>query len=302
MKCKKIMSLLMVALTIAIGTVTFGQGAYAAETPNNTSLAKGSEPIKAKPHKEVTNEYLKMKKLSNTSTTELKAQGLNDSDIQQIKSMDVKKEYSEHIKKLANYSEDKLKKSGYTSKQINAIKNYDGSEQMTEDSSSSVTVNTSEDYYNADDDRTDAVIDFSFQWDGQPFCKFTDSMAVCWSEGLYIDRGDSYCDVTYIATADGDNDDSSTVRRDPSVDGAGTVGAKFSFAVMTDFNTVTLANSGSGQVHLYKNSKVSMFGLRAGYVHAELSASPSISFTSAPSISIGSSAEELDNSLQYWNA
>lgn len=300
MNLKKIMSLLTVALTIAIGTVTFGQGAYAAEIPNNTTSTSIAKDSQTKTHKEITNEYLKMKELSKKSVSELKLQGLKDSAIQQVKSNDIKKEYSEHIKKMATYSNDELKKMGYTSKQINAIQNYDGSEQMTVDAASSVTVYTSKSSYEASSSRTDAVIDFSFSWEGQPFMKFTDTLAVCWSEGLYIDRSDSYCKVTYRASADGNQHATSTARVKPEIDGAGTIGARFNFDVMTDFNTVTVVTGGYGQVHLYKKAYVSMFGLRASYVHAELNVKPGISFKGVPSISISSGSEELDYSLQYW--
>ena len=69
---------------------------------------------------------------------------------------------------------------------------------------------------------------------------------------------------------------------------------------MIDFNNQCIITRGNGRVYLYKNNKVSMFGLRASYMHKTVIAgSPSISYPGGVSISAGYNTTEEDYSLQY---
>jgi len=125
-------------------------------------------------------------------------------------------------------------------------------------------------------------------------------MAFSWSEGMYVISSGSTCKLVYKDTT-GTPGKITNRTSNFSPDGAGNVGGSFKFPVLIDFNKVTVINSASGTIYLFKIGRVPMIGLRASYGHQTLGVgSPSVSFPAGASISFGSNVDEIATSLKYW--
>lgn len=280
----KIIAIVLVII-IGMGTITF---------------ATESKNLEDKEIK--TNEYLKLKELKKESEDTLIKSGISKEARDLLKEMDVKEEYSKHIKKMASYSDSNLMELGYQEPQIFAIRNYDGSEEMTVSAASSVAVTTSKlaITYVSGSNTTYYVINYSFQWEGQPFWKFTDAMAFSWSEGMYVNTLLCSCNLVYKDwTGNVGKKTYKTSEFEP--DGAGNVGGVYEYPVLLSINYSTIISSGSGTIYLFKIEEVPMIGLRASYAHKiVLMGSPSISFPAGASIGFGFNTQEAAYSLKYW--
>lgn len=243
---------------------------------------------------DVKNEYLEMKKLQSEPESKLRTLGFEDESIKEIKQLDVDKEYSNHIYSLQKYSNKELKQFNYSDKQINLIKNFDGDVSQLTLLGSSCRTYISKSSFVKSGNRTKAVLNFSFKWNGVPYFKYRDALVFAWNNGLYVDKNKSYLNVTYK----GRYNSQMVQRASQKIIGTQDSGVNYTFPVNIGKMNVS---HGSGVVYLDKIGDIREIGTRVEYGHREVVGTPSASLTISGS-SIGINFDKKTKEISYNTA
>lgn len=246
----------------------------------------------------VKNEYLEMKKMQKEPSSKLKKIGFSSQEIEEIKDLDVDKEYSSHIYSLQNYSEQELKNLDYSDEQIEKIRNFDGEVEALTLLGAKCKTYISRKSFSKSGDTTNAVLNFSFKWSGVPYFKFKDAVVFAWNNGLYVNKGKSYMNITYKGRYN------STMKQKATQDIVGTqdAGVIYTFPVKIGVMNVS---QGSGVVYLSKKANVKELGTRVEYGHREIGGTPSASITvsgTGLSGSVGISFDKKTKTISYNTA
>ncbi len=250
---KKIMSLVVALLMV----FAFSASAFANSDTQKVQKVK-------------INEYQMLKELSKKSESEMKKLGYSSKDVEKIKNHE--EEYVKHLKKYAELDDESLKNLGYSSEKIQMLRVYDGSEAQTLALGAEVNIQLTIDYvtWSESQQRTNARLEYNYDWDGVPLVKMTDLVAVSWNNWVINGK---YAVTTYkhiYGTQPDIYDNPTFVENDgPEVYGAG-------YEIeMTKQDNYYWAQSGQGIFTLYHNNGREDLSAYVAYGHFGVSLTPS---------------------------
>lgn len=233
-------------------------------------LSHDTSPVPAKVISYSMNEYELLKSLSTESNDALCQMGYTDNQISKINNL--RSAYADHLEEISHYDRAALENLGYTEAQINTLKNFNGSENQIMALAATLNLDLSIAYvtWSESANRTNARLDFSFEWSGVPLIKVADFLAISWNDWT-INTKNAY--VTYIPT----NGTGISVTRAATYvanSGPTSMGAGFKFPMQIN-DTAQWAESGYGTVTLYHNYVRKDLSAYAEYGHFTIGVSPS---------------------------
>lgn len=248
------------------------------------------------------NEYEKLKELKSQSDEELSISGLSESEIKDIKNLD----YAKELKKRIKSNEKELSSMRYSKEQIELIQSLDlsDSQTLTEDQltslSATCTVYLWEYGHFYSSSSSEIYLESDFYWDSIPVFVGTDILAMAWSDGMYPDVNvqeeySTYFKANYYTVGGVNFVDSSAY----TVIGNTNIGAYSKFPMrkafsQSGFTVQGYCMDGFLQVHISKKAAVPEVSVLSQYGHSTITASPTVSFKGAPSITFSSSMVTAD--------
>lgn len=220
------------------------------------------------------NEYEYLKELQNKSVGELKELNFTGEEIEEIRTLDFKKE----LEKRKDYDEHTLEMMGYSSEDIKALKSFSGTEEEMFALAGSITGDAEIVYYHYDssDRMTRAVFNFYFEWEKPPVVQHKDIIGAMWSDG-YLVHPSTEIRLNYRYLADGKM---STVYKSPKFESISAISNTFNVEEGTNVATRVL-KSGSLLLNLEYKGKNENVAALFKYGHSVLAVNPSLSLGSS---------------------
>ena len=237
------------------------------------------------------NEYLVMTSLDQKSDSSLMKLGYSSQEISDIR--DYKTNYKEHLNSLKNLDSSTLKNMEYDDNQIEVIKNLNGleSEMDLARASASVVIQFNGDLYPGSA-RSNATVNFWFNWKGMTSARGTDMVAIYNGAGMYYYEDQSYLNVKNYNTSSGKT---TTSKIKPTMHGANNKCISFKFKTNVPYSKTCYAKSGMGRVKMTRAKMIKEVGVRVAYGKGNVSLTPSISIPPSGGISFTNGCKQMDD-------
>ncbi len=223
------------------------------------------------------NEYEYLKYLQNKSTTELRGLSFTGEEIEEIRTLDYKKE----LERRKDYDENTLKLMGYSNKDIKTLKSFNGTEKEMRALAGVISGNACviTHMYNKTIDKTRVVYSFFFRWEKPPVVQLKDIIGVMWS-GDYLVRPETGIELYYNELG---NEDITEYKK-PKFENTSSFSCTFNVGGGGNFST-KLLESGHVLLDLECKGRNSNSAALFKYGHSVLVVNPTLSLGNSMSLS-----------------
>lgn len=241
-------------------------------------------------------EYDMLKQLQSQSDDELKNKGLSESEIKEIKDFD----FAKALKARATKNSDKeLSSLGYSADEISVLRDSNSTELQLAALSATLTLEVSEYGHFYTSSLSEVYLETYFEWDSFPVFYGSDIIATAWSDGMYCQvnnqvQYETYCSVNYYMPGNRAYYNSYTYNVIADTNNGAHV--KFPLNVGPAY-----ALSGYMQTYITKQAAVQEIAVLSKYGHSTISVSPTVSFTSAPTIGFSTTMTNAGEDSMYIN-